>query len=90
MVRRCADWFVKAGASWFVVVCCGNVRHGGVRQGRWGMAWESEERFGELRQARYVAAGQVTVRCSSVRQVRRDKVGHGEVRQVGLGGARWS
>ena len=23
-------------------------------------------------------------------QVRRDKVGHGEVRQVGLGGARWS
>ena len=23
-------------------------------------------------------------------QVRRDKVGHGEVRQAGLGGARWS
>jgi hypothetical protein len=43
-----------------------------------------------VRQVRHGAASSRKVRLVPVRQVRRDKVGHGEVRQVGLGGARWS
>jgi hypothetical protein len=82
MVRRCADWFVKAGASWFVVVCYGYVRQGSSRQAGLGADRCVLVGCGELRQVRHGAASSRKVRLVPVRQVRRDKVGHGEVRQV--------
>jgi hypothetical protein len=57
MVRRCADWFVGAGASWFVVVCYGYVRQGSSRQVGLGADRCVLVGCGELRQARYVTAG---------------------------------
>jgi len=85
--------FVRAGSGLFrqarfVAACSGSFGQGQAGKFRLGGARCGSVRFGT---AGTVWLGGV---CSGIVwygwQVRRDKVGHGEVRQVGLGGARWS
>lgn len=76
-VRQGRCVVVRCGLLWQRQAWRGSSRQAGLGADRCVLVG-----CGELRQVRHGAASSRKVRLVPVRQVRRDKVGHGEVRQV--------